>query len=99
MTIATRLLLPGLGLAAVLPLCAYADDLMPVPASQTAGFRCGGQIIDVGMSLNKVQEYCGPPTENTGDRWIYNRGPDQFTIIIHVQPDNTVGMIEEQPAG
>ncbi len=24
-------------------------------------------------------------------------GTDKFRIIIHVQPDNTVGMIEEQP--
>lgn len=75
------------------------DNLMPMPASQSAGFRCSGQIIDVGMSMNKVLENCGPPTQDLGDRWIYNRGPDQFTIIIHVQPDNTVGQIEQAPAG
>lgn len=75
------------------------DNLMPVPASGSDGFRCGGQIIEQGMSLNKVREYCGPPTQDAGDRWIYNRGPEQFTIIIHVQPDNTVGQIDQAPAG
>lgn len=76
-----------------------ADDLMPVPASGTAGFRCSGQIIEVGTSMNKVMENCGPPTQDLGDRWIYNRGSDQFTIIIHVQPDNTVGQIDQAQAG
>jgi len=75
------------------------DNLMPMPSSESAGFRCSGQIIDVGMSMNKVMENCGPPTQDLGDRWIYNRGSDQFTIIIHVQPDNTVGQIQQAPAG
>lgn len=75
------------------------QNLMPVPASGTDSFRCSGQIIEVGASMNKVLENCGPPTQDLGDRWIYNRGSDQFTIIVHVQPDNTVGQIEQAPAG
>lgn len=87
-----------LALLAVLPALASADDDSMMPTTGTDSFRCGGQLVEMGMSLKKVQEYCGTPTEQTGDRWIYRRGPDQFTIVIHVQPDNTVGLIEEEPA-
>ena len=48
------------------------------------------------MPLAKVQELCGAPTQQLGDRWSYDRGPDKFAIIIHIEPDNTVGMIEEK---
>ena len=76
---------------------ASADDGNAIPSSGTEGFRCGSHIIDNGMALERVQEYCGEPTRQTDDRWIYDRGPDKFTVIIHVQPDNTVGLIEERP--
>ena len=86
-------------LGAMLASNAYADDGSLMPATGTDSFRCGSHLVENGMALAQVQEYCGAPTQQTGDRWIYQRGEDKFTIIIHVQPDNTVGMIEEQPPG
>ena len=86
----------GLTLGALLPALASADDDNLMPATGTDSFRCGNGIVEDGMPLAKVQEMCGAPTQQMGDRWIYDRGPDKFTIIIHVEADNTVGMIEEQ---
>jgi hypothetical protein len=76
----------SLGLALGLPSIAVAD----------ADFYCGSTIIEEGMMLTRVQQLCGPPTEQTGDRWIYDRGPEEFTVIIHVSPDGTVGLIEQE---
>ena len=76
--------------------------LMLGPASYAVAdgdFVCDGHIIESGMSLSQVQEYCGPPTSQTADRWIYDRGPDLLIEVIHVEADNTVGDIEEQPHG
>ena len=89
-------LLLTLALGALLPSLAAADDSNMMPATGTDSFRCGSHLVENGMSLAKVQEYCGTPTRQTPDRWFYDRGPDKFRIIIHVQPDNTVGMIEEE---
>ncbi len=89
-------LLLSLALGALLPALAAADDSNMMPATGTDSFRCGSHLVENGMTLAKVQEYCGVPTQQTSDRWFYDRGPDKFRIIIHVQPDNTVGMIEEQ---
>lgn len=60
-------------------------------------FTCGGHIIEQGMELEQVKEYCGPPTDDTGDTWVYDRGPDELIVIIHVEADGTVGDIENQP--
>ena len=62
-------------------------------------FVCDGHIIEEGMSLSQVKDYCGPPTDQSGDRWTYDRGPDELIKIIHVAPDGTVSSIEEQPHG
>jgi hypothetical protein len=71
--------------------------LGPFAAGFASGsFRCGGHIVEMGMSLDKVREYCGAPTRETGDRWIYDRGSEELIVIIHVEPDNTVGAIEEK---
>jgi len=85
-----------LTLGAFVPALASADDGNLMPTTGTDSFRCGNGLVENGMPLAKVQEMCGAPTQQMGDRWIYDRGPDKFRIIIHVQPDNTVGMIEEQ---
>lgn len=87
-----------LALTAIPPSLVLAGEDNMMPTTGTDSFRCGTYLVETGMSLNKVQEYCGPPTRQTGDKWIYERGPDQFTIVIHVQPDNTVGSIDEKPA-
>ena len=92
----TRFLAPWLTLATLLPALASADDDSLMPPTGTDSFRCANGIVEDGMPMTKVQELCGAPTQQTGDRWIYNRGPEKFTIIIHVEPDNTVGMIEEK---
>jgi hypothetical protein len=60
-------------------------------------FRCGAKIVEMNMSRAEVLERCGPPTVETGDQWVYDRGPDQFTIIVHFAPNDTVSRIEEQP--
>lgn len=65
-------------------------------AFASGSFRCGSHIVETGMSLDKVREYCGEPTTQSGDRWIYDRGAEELVIVIHVQPDNTVGAIEEK---
>jgi hypothetical protein len=65
-------------------------------ARASEDFTCNGHIIEEGMDLDVVQSYCGPPRDQSGDRWIYDRGPDELLIILHVQPDNTVGDIESR---
>jgi hypothetical protein len=59
-------------------------------------FRCNGHIIEEGMDLDEVQGYCGPPTNQSGDRWIYDRGPEELLIVLHVEPDGTVGDVESR---
>ena len=92
----THRLLLCLTLGALLPAAASADDDSLMPPTGTDSFRCANGIVEDGMPMTKVQELCGAPTQQLGDRWIYDRGPDKFTIIIHVEQDNTVGMIEEK---
>lgn len=70
---------------------------LATPANASEEFRCGSRIIEDGMNMDKVRELCGDPTEETGDRWVYDRGPDRFIVVLHVQPDNTVGLIETKP--
>ena len=60
-------------------------------------FTCGEKIVETGMSLSKVRELCGDPTAQSGDRWIYDRGPDELVIVLHIAPDDTVSYIEAQP--
>lgn len=64
------------------------------PALASDNFRCGAEIIESGMSVDKVKALCGPPTEDTGDRLIYDRGPEELIMVVHIEPDNTVGDIE-----
>lgn len=85
-----------LTLGALLPALAFADDDSTMSPTGTDSFRCGNGLVEDGMPLAKVQELCGAPTQQLADRWIYDRGPDKFVIIIHIEQDNTVGMIEEK---
>ena len=59
------------------------------------GFRCGQHLIDVGDQREDVLEYCGEPTSQSGYTWIYDRGPTQFKILVHFEPDGTVNRIED----
>ena len=85
MRITTGLL--ALGLAVGPSSYAFADG----------DFICDGHIIEEGMSTSQVKEFCGPPTDETGDRWTYDRGPDELIIVLHIGGDDTVSDIEEQP--
>ena len=46
--------------------------------------RCPGGVISIGDQRYSVLEKCGKPTatEDWGDRWVYNRGPDEFVLYI-----------------
>ncbi len=70
---------------------------LPWPASASEEFRCGSHLVEAGMSLEKVREYCGEPTEQSADRWIYDRGSTHLLVVLHIEPDNTVGLIEAKP--
>lgn len=59
------------------------------------GFRCGTHLIDVGDPRDDVLEHCGEPTSREGGyTWIYDRGPTEFKILVHFEPDGTVNRIE-----
>ena len=46
--------------------------------------RCPGGVISIGDQRYNVLEKCGKPTaiEDWGDRWMYDRGPDEFILYI-----------------
>ena len=70
---------------------------MIVPSTSFAeSFRCGSHVIETGMEQSKVREYCGPPTEEAGWTWHYDRGPGRMTMLVHFEADGTVNRIEEQ---
>ena len=58
-------------------------------------FYCGTHIIEEGDSKAKVEEYCGQPTSQSYDHWVYDRGENKFTITLHFDADGTVERIEE----
>jgi hypothetical protein len=59
-------------------------------------FYCGTHIIDLDMPSGEVIKYCGEPTERNEDLWTYDRGEEEFPVVLHIEPDGTVGRIEEQ---
>jgi len=65
---------------------AYGDD----------NFYCGETIIENGMQRAMVLEYCGEPTAREGDQWIYDRGDEQFLVVLHFDGDQ-VSEIEQVP--
>ena len=46
--------------------------------------QCKGGIISVGDERFNVLAKCGNPTitEDWGNRWVYDRGPDEFVLYI-----------------
>ena len=58
-------------------------------------FYCGTHIIDEGDSKAKVEEYCGQPTSQSYDHWVYDRGETEFTITLHFDADGNVDQIVE----
>ena len=64
-------------------------------AALGGSFYCGQHIITEGDSKARVEEYCGRPTSQSYDQWVYDRGRTQFTITLHFRADATVNRIEE----
>lgn len=65
--------------------------LLPALAPQPAlAFRCGGQLVEVGESMESLYASCGPPslklTPRTtgGEVWFYNQGSSQFQTKITI---------------
>jgi hypothetical protein len=58
-------------------------------------FYCGESLIEEGMEQSEVIQHCGEPTSRSGYDWVYDRGPEKFTVNIHFEPDGTVGQIKE----
>jgi hypothetical protein len=56
--------------------------------------RCGSHVIDEGMHKSQVLAYCGEPTFVSGMKWTYERGKDQFTMIVRFYSDDTVDRVE-----
>jgi len=57
-------------------------------------FRCGSDVSSQGVHWDKVLENCGEPTERSEDTWVYDRGPEDFTVTVHFGADGTVNRIE-----
>lgn len=64
-------------------------------AALGGSFYCGAHIIEEGDSKAKVEEYCGQPTSQSDDRWVYDRGEDKFTITLYFDAEGNVDQIEE----
>jgi len=58
-------------------------------------FYCGMHIIEEGDSKAKVEKYCGQPTSQSNDHWVYDRGEEKFTITLHFDAEGNVDQIEE----
>lgn len=65
-------------------------------AWSSEAFRCGGHIIADGDNKVKVLEHCGQPTDREDNKWIYDRGQEQFLVVVHFAGDE-VTLIEEMP--
>jgi hypothetical protein len=66
-------------------------------AHGSPGFTCGGDLIMPGDSKAHVEKHCGSPSSiSGGDTWIYERGPEQFTVTIHFEADGTVNRITKE---
>ena len=52
-------------------------------------FVCGDAMIetDVGTTKEEVLAKCGPPSEQTEDRWYYKDQPGQVTVVLTFEND------------
>jgi hypothetical protein len=65
-------------------------------ASADDSFSCGSHIVSVGDNRDTVLEHCGQPTTRDGATWTYDRGSEQFDVIVHFNADGAVSRIEER---
>jgi Protein of unknown function (DUF2845) len=63
--------------------------LLPAFAPQPAlAFYCGGNLVQVGDSIESLYANCGPPTlkltprQTGGETWFYSQGSSQFVTKI-----------------
>jgi hypothetical protein len=76
----------------ILMVCFLTASFSSVAFSDSG--RCGSHIIDEGMHKSQVLAYCGEPTFVSGMKWTYERGKDQFTMIVRFYSDDTVDRVE-----
>jgi hypothetical protein len=70
--------------------------VLSLPASADT-FRCGGTIIEAGMSQDEVLEHCGSPDERnqqTHNYWVYHRGSGQLNVSVYFYANGNVERIE-----
>ena len=79
-----------IGLAVMLPLVFAAT------AQASLGFRCGGDIIDVGDSEAELLEKCGEPDFREGYRMYYERDGQDYMIEVHIGADGNINRIGER---
>ena len=62
----------------------FADEL-----SDATTFSCPGGIVNIGDTRFSVLEKCGKPTftDNFGDLWVYDLGPEEFIRYITFAED------------
>lgn len=80
----SKSLTAGLALGLLASTGAWADN-----------FYCGTHIIAEGLTKDEVIQRCGQPTEQQGDTWVYDRGPDELDIQLHFDGEAQVERITE----
>ena len=60
------------------------------------GFRCDGDIIDVGDSETELLEKCGEPDLREGYRMYYERPGQDYMIEVHIGADGNINRIGER---
>ena len=65
-------------------------------AEAADSFRCGDDLVLVGDTVASVLQKCGEPTDRSADHLVYKRSEGQFTVVVYIAPDGTVGQIEER---
>jgi hypothetical protein len=65
-------------------------------AAHADTFYCGEKLIEEGMTQDQVIQFCGEPASRSGYNWTYDRGPEEFSVLVYFEPDGTVGNIEQQ---
>ena len=67
--------------------------------TETDTFNCGQGFVEEGTSAEDVLRLCGEPTTRLAeDKWVYERGAEQFTTTIYFEADQTVGRIDQAAA-
>jgi hypothetical protein len=73
--------------------------LIAVSASGTGSMRCGGRLVDQGMTKDEVIQHCGEPTvRKEGDNyWFYEQGSRNLVTRLFFVGDK-VEFIDDIPS-